>query len=98
MLVKHSSSWVEVFVDLIFIYIVFCILTDCNVNFRDLSYNVAGFKRKIKSVQSDRHRVLNLVRGFFFWLQVNTFFHGPTYNFMDDLYELFLKKNLLDIN
>ncbi|XP_065626404.1 uncharacterized protein LOC111999271 [Quercus suber] len=29
----------------------------------------SGFKRKIKSVQSDRHRVLNLVRGFFFWLQ-----------------------------
>ena len=83
---------------MIFIYIVFCILTDCNVNFRDLSYNLVGFKRKIKSVQSDRHRVLNLVRGFFFWLQVSAFFHRPTYNFMDDLYELLLKKILLDIN
>ncbi|XP_030933768.1 uncharacterized protein LOC115959492 isoform X1 [Quercus lobata] len=29
----------------------------------------SGFKRKIKSVQSDRHRVFNLLRGFFFWLQ-----------------------------
>ncbi|KAM3683024.1 hypothetical protein ACB098_12G115300 [Castanea mollissima] len=41
-------------------------MKSCSKSYLD---QYSGFKRKIKSVQSDHHRVLNLARGFFFWLQ-----------------------------
>jgi hypothetical protein len=43
-------------------------------------YNVADFARKIASVQSDHHKVLNLLRGFDFWLKVSIFIKNKTYH------------------
>jgi len=34
-------------------------------------FDNAGLRRKIDAVQSDKNKVLNLLRGFFFWLQVS---------------------------
>lgn len=51
-------------------FIVFC--HDSPVlKFTNLSYTLADFAEQIDLAQYDEHKSLNLLRGFFYWLEVS---------------------------